>query len=149
MGIWGFLQTWEAIMTDLSITAANVVSGANATKEAGIAGETITAGKAVYKSGTTNLYMLADSNSATVEARTARGVALNGASLNQPLVIHKAGDLTPGATLVAGARYYLSETPGGIQPEADLGTGENLCLIGIARSTTVLAVAIQAPGVTL
>ncbi len=136
-------------MTDLSITAANVVKGANAVTENGTAGETITAGQPVYKSSTTNKYMKADSNSATAEAKTARGIALNGASDGQPLQILLKGDVTIGAGLTAGSRYYLSETAGGIQPEADLGSGENVCLLGLAKSATVLAVNIQTPGVTL
>lgn len=136
-------------MSDLSITAANVVKGTNAVTENGTAGETITAGQPVYKSSTTNKYMKADSNSGTAEAKTARGIALNGAAAGQPLQILLKGDVTIGATLTAGSRYYLSETAGGIQPEADLGAGENVCLLGLAKSTTVLAVNIQAPGVTL
>lgn len=137
-------------MADLVITPGNVVSGARPSLEAGIAGETITAGKAVYLDATTGKYMLADNNGATAPMKVALGIARNGASLNQPLSIHKGGPITIGATLVAGARYYLSETPGGIQPEADLVTaGENVCLIGLAASTTVLNVDIQAPGVTI
>ena len=136
-------------MTDLSITAANVVKGTNTVTENGTAGETITAGQPVYKSSTTNKYMKADSNSATAEAKTARGIALNGAADGQPLQILMKGDVTIGAALTASSRYYLSETAGGIQPEADLGSGENVCLLGLAKSATVLAVNIQAPGVTL
>ncbi len=136
-------------MSDLSITAANVVAGSNAVIDrAHAAGETITAGNAVYL-GSSGKWMLADSNSATAAAKTAGGIALNGASLNQPLAVQKSGDITIGATLTAGARYYLSETAGGIQPEADLASGEYVCLIGLAKSTTVLAISIQAPGVTL
>lgn len=136
-------------MVDITITAANVVSGEGAAKSSGIAGETIAAGKAVYKSSTTGKYMLADSNSATVEARRPEGIALNGASLNQPLFVQKSGDLTLGATLSSGVAYYLSDTPGGICPVADVGSGEYVCLLGIAKSTSVLAVAIQFPGVAL
>jgi len=136
-------------MTDLTITAANVAKGANAVTEQGIAGETITAGQTVYRSSTTSKYMKADSNSGTAEAKTARGIALNGAADGQPLMIQKAGEITIGATLTAGAAYYLSETAGGIQPAADLGSGENVCLLGLAKSTSVLVLDIQAPGVTL
>ena len=136
-------------MSDLTITAANVVAGSNAVVDRGhAAGETITAGQAVYL-GSGGKWMLADSNSATAAAKTAGGIALNGASLNQPLAVLKSGDITIGASLTAGARYYLSETAGGIQPEADLGSGENVCLLGLAKSTSVLAVNIQTPGVTL
>jgi len=135
-------------MTDISITAANVVAGSNATRESGTAGEAITAGQTVYKSSTTGKYMLADSNSATAEARTPRGIALNGAALNQPLQILRGGDITIGATLDPEApAYYLSDTPGGICPVADVGDGEYFCLIGLAKSASVLAVNIQASGV--
>lgn len=134
-------------MADLTITAASVLAGANSRQTDGIAGEAITAGKAVYKSSTTKKWMLADSNSATAEAREAQGIALNGASLNQPLKIHTAGDITIGATVTAGVGYYLSDTPGGLCPVADVGSGEYVNLIGLAKSTTVLAVDIQFPGV--
>lgn len=136
-------------MVDLTVTPASVVRGTSARTETGTAGETITAGKAVYKSSTTGLYMLADSNSATVEARQATGIALNGASLNQPLMIAKGGDVTIGATMTPGVAYYLSDTPGGICPVADIGAGEYVCLLGVAKSTTVLSVGIQFPGVSL
>lgn len=136
-------------MTDISITAVNVVAGSNAVRDDGTAGETIAAGKAVYKSSTTNKWMLADSNSATAEARKATGIALNGASLNQPVAVQKAGDITIGATLTAGTAYYLSDTAGGICPLADVGAGEYVCLLGLAKSTSVLALNIQYPGVSL
>lgn len=136
-------------MADITITAANVVAGSGSVQETGVAGEAITAGKSVYKSPTTKKWMLADSNSATVAARTSGGVALTGSALNQPVVIHKHGELTIGATLTPGAGYYLSDTPGGLCPVADVGAGENVCQIGIAKSATVLAVDIVAPGVTL
>lgn len=137
-------------MTDISITAGNVKAGAGAVRESGTAGETITAGQAVYKSSSTGKYLLADSNSATSEARTARGIALNGASVDQPLTIQKAGDINIGATLDPEApAYYLSDTPGGICPVEDVGDGEFFCLIGLAKSTSVLSLAIKATGVEM
>ncbi|MBY3564122.1 hypothetical protein [Rhizobium laguerreae] len=136
-------------MADLVTSSGLVVAGADSSAVSGVAGETIAAGKAVYQSSTTKKWMLADSNSATAEARQAKGIALNGASLNQPIAIHKGGDLTIGATLTAGQALYLSDTPGGLCPLADVGSGEYLCLIGLAKSTTVLDVNIQFPGVAL
>ena len=58
------------------------------------------------------------------------------------------GPVTMCATLVPGDPYYLSETAVVIQPAADLGTGENVCQLGLAVSASVLNVAIQVPGVT-
>lgn len=136
-------------MADLTITAANVIAGASAVRDSGNAGETITAGQPVYRSSTTNKWMLADSDSATAEAKRATGIALNGAALNQPISVLKSGEITIGATLTAGTAYYLSATPGGICPVADVSTGDDVCLIGLAKSTSVLVVNIQAPGVTL
>lgn len=137
-------------MADLSITAANVViSGTGQGRTSGTAGETVTAGQAGYLDPTSHKWMKADSNSATAAAKIAGGIFLNGASLNQPVNILTSGDVTIGATLTPGAAMYLSETPGGLQPVADLASGENVCLIGIAKSATVLSVGIQNPGVTL
>ncbi len=136
-------------MTNLTITAASVVAGANAATEGGTAGEAITAGQAVYKSSTTKKWMLADSNSATAEARQAGGIALNAASLNQPVDVQKGGDITIGATLTAGTAYYLSDTAGAICPVADVGAGEYVCLLGLAKTTAVLALDVQFPNVAL
>jgi hypothetical protein len=133
----------------LSITAANVVVSTGAQIEHGTAGATITAGQVVYKNSTTGRYALADADGATAESKVPLGIALNGASNGQPLAIQKGGDITIGATLTAGTAYYLSPTPGGIAPLADVLTGDNVVLIGLAKSTSVLTIDIQAPGVTL
>ena len=136
-------------MANLVITAASVLAAADASSSAGQAGEAITAGQAVYLSSTTKKWMLADSNSATVEARQAKGIALNSAAINQPLSVHRSGDITLGAVLTPGVAYYLSDTPGAICPVADIGSGEYVCLLGLAKSTPVLAVDIQFPNVAL
>jgi hypothetical protein len=136
-------------MTDITITPTSVVAGANASTETGMAGEAITAGKLVYRAAATQKLMLSDTNAAAAEAHKPLGVALNGASLNQPVMVQKHGDITIGATLVVGDSYYASDTAGGICPRADVAAGEEVVLIGLAKSTTVLAIDIQAPGVTL
>lgn len=137
-------------MVDIAITAANVVAGANARIERGTAGATIAAGQVVYlDSATTGKWQLADNNSATAAARVPHGVALNGAALNQPIAVQTEGDVTIGATLVAGTAYYLSDTPGGVCPLADLLAGEYVVLLGLAKSTSVLSLNIQNSGVAL
>ncbi|WEX76893.1 hypothetical protein PYH37_005244 [Sinorhizobium numidicum] len=134
-------------MADLSINSALVVGGTNSTRDTGTAGETITAGQAIFLNSTTNKWMKSDNNG--TGTRTVHGLALNGASLDQPVSMLKSGDITIGATLVAGTDYWLSATAGGICPRADVTTGMDAIQIGIAKSTTVLAVDIQDPGVTL
>lgn len=126
-------------MANLTITAANVLAGSNATTRQGTAGATITAGQVVYFDDTTSTYKLADCNSATAAVRSPAGIALNGASSGQPLMVLTGGDITIGATLTAGVAYYLSGTAGGICPVADLTTGDYPTVLGIAKSTSVLA----------
>lgn len=135
-------------MADLTITAANVKAGSNASVDrTGLAGAAVAAGQPVYWDG--SRWQLADDNSVTAAARVAGGIALNGASTDQPLAVLTGGDITIGATLTAGSVYYLSATAGGICPAADLATGQYPCIIGIAKSTTVLNVEINSAGVSL
>ncbi|MEJ7933491.1 hypothetical protein WG907_04365 [Sphingobium sp. AN558] len=136
-------------MADLSITAANVIAGTGASGTNGLAGAAITAGQAVYLDKVTQKYLLSDSNSGVAAARAVDGLALHAAALNQPLAVHTKGPIAIGATLAPGVAYYLSDTPGGICPVADVGTGENSILIGIATSASVLKVNVQNSGVTL
>lgn len=138
-------------MADISITAANCVPVSGATTKQGTAGETITAGKAVYKAAATGKWMLADADAASAEARGGADdgvwIALTGSSLNQPIVVGR-GQITIGGTLTAGDPYYLSNTAGGICPFADIGTGEYVVLLGLATSAAILDVKPQYSGVS-
>ena len=129
-------------MADISVTASAVIAASTATKESGTAGATITAGQVVALDDTSGKYVLADADgSATI--RVPRGIALNGAGDGQPLTIAKSGLVTFNAVLTAGVSYFLSPTPGGIAPRADVLTGDYVTHLGIARSTTVLDLDIQ------
>ena len=67
-------------MVDLVITAANVVAGSGATVDRHYnAGETVTAGQAVYFDTATHTWKKADANGAAA-LQVAGGIALNGAS---------------------------------------------------------------------
>jgi hypothetical protein len=136
-------------MVDVVVTPANCIASANAKKINGIAGATILAGQTVYRDTTTKKFGLADADSATENVRTLFGIALHGASLNQPLTVMTEGDVTIGGTLVQGLVYCLSNTPGGIMPSADLSAGEYTTVIGPAISTTVLRVKLNAAGVAV
>ncbi len=137
-------------MTDISITAANVAAGSNALTVHGTAGEAITAGQVVYQAATSKKWLLADNDSATTEVRQAEGIALNTAGADgQPITVQKSGLITVGGTLTAGTAYYLSGSPGGIAPLADVGSGDYVVLLGLATSTTVLDLDIQYSGVAL
>lgn len=138
-----------AFAADLVITAASVIKGTNAAVEHGTAGEAVSAGQVVYYDSTVRRWKLADNNSATAAVRSPRGFALHAAATGQPLAVHKGGELTIGATLTAGVAYYLSDTPGGVGPVADLLAGEYPTIVGIAKSASVLAVSFQEAGVAL
>ena len=136
-------------MADLTLTAANVLAGSNATTNLGTAGATITAGQVVYFDDTTKTYKLADTDSATAAVRSPAGFALNGASAGQPLMVQTGGDLTLGEVLTAGVAYYLSGTAGGICPVADVTSGDYPVILGMAKSTSVLAIKIVEAGVAI
>ena len=134
-------------MADLSITATSVVAGSDSVGENGFLGATVTAGQLVYKDSADGLWKLVDANSATAAARTPGGIALNGGVSGQPVRVHKSGDLTLNAVLTVNTAYFLSDTPGGICPAADVGSGEYGTFVGIAKSTTVLKVNLTSSGV--
>lgn len=136
-------------MADLSITAANCVPVAPYTIKYGIAGATIAAGKPIYLDSATNTWKLADSNGASDEIRKATALALTGSSAGQPIAYMTEGDVTLGATMTAGIVYYLSDTAGGICPVADVGSGEYVCTVGVATSTTVMRLGFNYSGVSL
>ncbi|WP_291854881.1 hypothetical protein [Bradyrhizobium sp.] len=125
-------------MVDIVVTPANVVGGADAERIQGVAGATVLAGQVVYRDSVTRRFLLADNNSATPDVRNPIGIALHGASNGQPLAVQTGGDLNVGATLVVGETYYLSDTPGGICPEADLVTGEFVSVLGVATTASNL-----------
>lgn len=129
-------------MTAIAITAANVVKGADAVTETGLAGATITAGQAVYRDPTSKKFLLADNNDASADIRNARGISLNSVSLNQPMTVQFGGDLTIGGTVAPGVIYCLGATAGGIIPAADLVTGNYTCVLGIGKSTSVIKVGV-------
>jgi hypothetical protein len=136
-------------MAALSITAANVAAGSDAVIESGTAGATITAGQLVYRDEADGKYKLVDCDSATAAARNPRGIALNGAANGQPLKIQRSGDITMGATLVAGTTYYAAPTAGDVGPLGDVASGDDPIIIGIAKSASVLQMRIVDPGVTI
>lgn len=138
-------------MTNLIITPANVVAGANSRQRNGISGgSAVQAGDVIYQASDDEKWHRADNNDVVAAGRAVGGIALNSADINQPVRVHEAGDITLGAVgMVPGAAYYLSQIPGGICPYADLAAGMDVVQIGIAKSASVLAVDIQRPKITL
>ncbi|MBW8814032.1 MAG: hypothetical protein JF588_11460 [Caulobacterales bacterium] len=136
-------------MADIAITAANVVSGANAVTEQGLAGAAITAGQLVYKEAATGKYKLSDADSATAEVRGVRGVALNNAAAGQPLTVQTKGQITIGGTLTVAAAYFASATAGAIAPVADMTTGKYPTFLGFGITASILDLNIASSGVAV
>lgn len=134
-------------MADLTITAANVAKGSNASIVQGTAGAAITAGQTVYLDAATSTYKLFDANGSGTT--TLAGIALHAAASGQPVQVQTGGDITIGATVTQGLVYVGSATPGGVAPSADLASGWTSNVIGVAVSTTVIRMQILASGVAV
>lgn len=136
-------------MSDLAITAANVVKGSGATvnKDAN-AGESITAGQAVYKKASDGKWWKAQTDDTSAQA-DAQGIALHAAAADQPLAVQTGGSIAIGATVAAGVFYYVSNTAGGICPVADIGSADYVTQIGYGLTTSTIMVQPIATGVTL
>jgi len=133
----------------ISITAANVLRGADARTRNADFGAAVTQGQVVYQDAADSRLKLADADSATAAVRMPVGIALNAGSAGQPGTIQTDGDITIGATLTPGLPYFLSpDTPGGIALIADVQVGDDYVQIGVAKSASVLTIDIQTPGVT-
>ena len=135
-------------MVDVSVTATSVKAANAQTKsKTGTAGATITAGQALYADSTAaGVLKLADNDDTTATAAVV-GVALHGASANQPITYAYEGDVTFNAGLTGGVIYCTSSTAGGIAPSADNATSDTIGIIGYATSTTNLRLLLAATGV--
>lgn len=137
-------------MADITFLVTDCVPGTDVVIEHGWRGTTANIGDAVYRDSATNTWKQADNNSTTAEARQATGIAINTGRTGHPITVARSGTLTcASAPLTAGTAYYLSDTPGAICPIADVGSGEYVCLVGIAKSTTELVLSFQYPNVAL
>jgi hypothetical protein len=142
-------------MSDISITAASVVKGANAKTRKGVAGATITAGQTLYEdTADSNKLKLADANASAATSNCV-GISLHGAASGQPIeFVYEDDDFTPGGTLSLSAAaddgvYVLSGTAGGIAPVGDLASGWYPVVLGVAKSTTKMNLKIVRAGAAL
>lgn len=136
-------------MADITITAANVKLISGPTEQL-TSGATLTAGQAAYKEAATSKAKLSDNDSATAEVRAVLGLTLHAALADQPVTVAKNGAVVDlGVILTAGVDYFLSGTPGGICPRADVTTGDDPVRIGMALTTSRLQLDINDPAVTL
>lgn len=137
-------------MADLTITAANLIPAASAQIKHGFSAAAVAAGKSVFRNPDNNLIGLADNDSVDPDDHNAIGISLNAtAAANQPISWISAGDLAMGTILTKGETYCVSGTAGGICPRADVTTGDELVILGVAKTTSTLAVGIRDTDITL
>jgi len=129
-------------MADVSgITAVRVTE--NTQLETVSYGATISAGQTLYLDTSDNEHKLADADGAAA-LQKARGIAITPSiDAGAGLIARGGSIILVGATLAVGTAYYLSDTAGGIKPAADLTTGDNVVLLGVAATTTQLDLAIR------
>lgn len=136
------LVAFPAMFTDISVTAASVLAGTDATFATGVSGATITAGQPVYIDTSDSNKLKACDCDASDLASTVAGIALHAALAGQPLKYQTGGNLTFNAVLTTGKCFISSATAGGIAPIADLTTGWRTSILGVATSTTNLKMSI-------
>lgn len=121
-------------MADLTITAASVLL-TSGTKATGTAGESITAGQAVYLKASDSKLWKAQADGTAAEA-IAVGIALHAAGAGQPLSYAEPGAvINIGATTSKATVYVVSATAGGVAPIADLTSTQYLSHLGYATAT--------------
>lgn len=135
-------------MADLVLTPALVISGTGAVAKQGVAGVALVAGKVVYLDPDDSLLKLADADGG-VQLRDAYGITLHAAEIGQPVSVHTRGLITIGAAVAPGVAYYVSDTPGGICPIADLEAGDYPTIVGFAVNATQIDVRFHPAGVAL
>jgi len=135
-------------MADIVVTATSVAPSTGALRLTKIASVAIAAGEAVYLVAATDQLALAD-NDLSSAAATGIGIALNSCAANQPCAYQYGGNITLGAVLTLGTTYILSSAAGGIAPIADQGSSDYVTILGVASSTSVLNLGINATGIQL
>lgn len=137
-------------MSAISVTAGNVLPGANAVatfNSSNVFGETVTAGQAVYQKASDGKFYKAQAD--TAAKATCVGIARNGGSAGQPAFFQTAGTIAIGGTTVAGTIYCVSAgTAGDIVPWADLATTNYVTILGVGDGTGNIIMGINVTGIT-
>jgi len=139
-------------MADLTITEANVATGAvagksNVTLSLVQAGEAITRSQPIKYDSTDGKYYQATGD--TAANADAVGVSLtSAAAVDDSFVLVLYGPMKIGAIVVVDTAYAVSATKGKIMPSGDFATGNYITFLGVAISTTEIMVAPAATGNT-
>lgn len=127
-------------MAAITITAANVALVSGQPLGDQIAGEAFTAGQAVYQADN-GTWLNAQGDGTEIEAgKNNAGVALSTAdAVGARVSIAVPGCVVAyGAVLTKGLLYIVGDAAGSIYPASDLGSGDQMTVLGVAISTSQL-----------
>jgi hypothetical protein len=132
-------------MANLSQTAGNVKLVKGTSTQIGIAGESLTQGQPAYQ--VNGQWFRADANDGLVKSQ-ASAIALTPAATGETVVLANGNaEINLGATLAVGEVYVVSATVGAIAPYADLVANDYVTILGVAKTTAILAFNPQATGI--
>lgn len=135
-------------MADITVTASAVKPANARTRiEEGIAGDSISAGQAIYADPADSYKLKRALSTTQTQAQNVVGIALNTVAVDQPLDYVVQGDVSFNSVLTAGTIYVLGGTAGGISPSSDLTGARYGTILGIADSATNLRVGVVSSGV--
>lgn len=132
-------------MADLNPTVASVAYVSGTVIRDYNAGETITAGMAVYLKSSNTKWMKMQCDGAAEESGVGvrTGIALHGSLDGQPLAVQETGVITIGDTVVVGTIYTVSAAAGKICPHADLVSTNKVTVLAIAITSANLNLAVK------
>lgn len=124
-------------MSDIVVTAANVLQDTSTETGTGFATSAIVAGQLIGKSAALGTWAPFDADAAAAAASpTELAIAISSApGAGQPVNWQKIGDITIGGTVVSGTMYSASVTAGGILIGLP-ATTTNFVMVGVGISTT-------------
>lgn len=136
-------------MADVSVTASSVKPTTNTVIGRGTAGATITAGQVVYADPADSYKIKPALSSNQTQSNNIAGIALHGASADQPIAYAISGDVTFNSAFTTATVYVAGSAAGGISPSADLDSSSNTrygTVLGISTSATNLRVGVVMSG---
>ncbi len=135
-------------MADLTQTPANVAIGSSVSRVRVVqVAEAVVQGEPGYLDVTGGKYRKTDAD-ASEEAARAAGIFLSPAPIDGFAVLAESGSVVNlGATLTVGETYVVSAAAGKIAPIGDVASGWYVTILGVASSTSLLTLRINATGV--
>lgn len=140
-------------MAELTITAANILLSDSTQARLAIAGEAITIGQLVFRSGgVTGSYFKTDADALATTPEDADGseyaLALStAAAAGQPLALARSGaTVSFGAILTVNKTYYAGTTAGAISDTAP-ASGDFGAVVGTATTTSLMPLRFHGSGV--